>query len=118
TFLGGVTEGLEHWLILGDLSALYDLSALWVVKDLPKTKVRIVILNNGGGRIFTRMFRNKNFENEHEIEFSKWAEMFGVEHHRIESSWPLLKTDFTICEIIPDLNASEKFWQLYERSLN
>jgi 2-succinyl-5-enolpyruvyl-6-hydroxy-3-cyclohexene-1-carboxylate synthase len=37
------------WIVLGDVSAVYDSNALW--SDLP-SNLTIIILNNGGGRIF------------------------------------------------------------------
>jgi 2-succinyl-5-enolpyruvyl-6-hydroxy-3-cyclohexene-1-carboxylate synthase len=113
TFLGEASEEKENWLILGDLSALYDLSSLWALRELPKAKIRILILNNGGGRIFTRVFANKKFENEHEIRFKSWAEMFKVEYfEKIPSVLP----DRVIIEIRPDNEQTEKFWKFYEDS--
>lgn len=43
----------QVWAVLGDLSALYDANALWN-KQLPPN-LRIVVFNNGGGQIFSRL---------------------------------------------------------------
>jgi 2-succinyl-5-enolpyruvyl-6-hydroxy-3-cyclohexene-1-carboxylate synthase len=65
TFLGGASEdpdGKVHWAILGDLTALYDMNSLFWVKDLPQdSQVRIVVVNNSGGRIFERFSKSPLF---------------------------------------------------------
>jgi 2-succinyl-5-enolpyruvyl-6-hydroxy-3-cyclohexene-1-carboxylate synthase len=43
------TPNKRIWIVLGDVSAVYDSNALW--SDLP-SNLTIIILNNGGGRIF------------------------------------------------------------------
>lgn len=43
----------QVWAVLGDLSALYDANALWNTQ-LP-ANLRIVVFNNGGGQIFSRL---------------------------------------------------------------
>lgn len=93
TFLGLSAEESESWLILGDLSALYDLAAPWILPQLPPGKRRIVVLNNGGGRIFSKVaslgslpgdIRNI-IENEHAISFAPWARLWNLPHRLAES---------------------------------
>lgn len=52
TAIGAATAKPEktHVLLVGDLSLLYDRNAFWQ-KELPQN-LRIVVLNNGGGKIF------------------------------------------------------------------
>jgi 2-succinyl-5-enolpyruvyl-6-hydroxy-3-cyclohexene-1-carboxylate synthase len=118
TFLGEVSDAKEHWLLLGDLSALYDLTALWAVQHLSDSvKVRIVIINNGGGQIFSQIFKNSKALNEHEIQFKNWATMFGVDY--IESDLKTLPELSRICviEVRPDLKESAEFWNYYRLGL-
>ncbi len=59
TFLGWAHPETENWCLVGDLTAMYDLSSLWVTSQLEARKFRIVVINNGGGQIFSRMFKKK-----------------------------------------------------------
>ncbi len=80
SFLGWARPGVENWALVGDLTALYDLSALWALRHLPDLCLRIVVVNNGGGRIFQSMFRNERFQNRHQTGFAAWAGMWGAEY--------------------------------------
>lgn len=82
TFLGWSNAADENWALVGDLTALYDLQALWCVPQLARRKIRIVVINNGGGQIFAPMFSSELFLNRHNLEFSKWAAMFGFEYQK------------------------------------
>ena len=55
SWLGVSAESDESWMIVGDLSALYDLGAPWILSQLKKAKRRIVVINNGGGKIFSQV---------------------------------------------------------------
>lgn len=116
TFLGLAQPGKENWLILGDLSALYDLNGLSLLHALPTDAwLRIVVINNRGGQIFKPMFNDKNFLNEHNFEFSKWAEMFGLKYMKFakvseRKRFKLLTPENFIIEIQPDSAQSEEFW--------
>lgn len=118
TFLGAAEAKKENWLILGDLSALYDLNALSLLRAVDaETILRIVILNNYGGQIFKPMFRDKNFINEHQLDFSKWAEMFNVNYMKLtkvshRKRFKQLNAEATIIEIQPDAAQSEECWGL------
>jgi len=80
SFLGWARRDVENWAVVGDLTALYDLSALWALRHLDGFRLRIVVINNGGGRIFKRMFRNERFQNRHATGFDAWAAMWGAEY--------------------------------------
>jgi 2-succinyl-5-enolpyruvyl-6-hydroxy-3-cyclohexene-1-carboxylate synthase len=54
TFFGWCAPDRDNVCIVGDLTAIYDLGAPWIVPQLD-ARFRIVILNNGGGRIFGRV---------------------------------------------------------------
>ncbi|MCB1078252.1 MAG: 2-succinyl-5-enolpyruvyl-6-hydroxy-3-cyclohexene-1-carboxylic-acid synthase [Verrucomicrobiae bacterium] len=86
TFLG-LSEGCEEaWGIFGDLTTLYDANAPWTLGQLTAGKRRIVVINNGGGRIFSRLPALSQVgaeekvvtENRHSLSFEPWAAMWGV----------------------------------------
>lgn len=85
TALGCAEEGKDLWVVVGDQSALYDMQALWVVSELKNIKVRIVVINNNGGKIFSKVFKSESLleslENSHQLSFKPWANMFGLEYH-------------------------------------
>ena len=73
----------------------------------PGTRFRIVIINNGGGRIFARVpslraldpsMRERVIENTHPIRFDHWAAMWAID----------------LQEIVPDAEATQRFWQRYD----
>src|SRR3954447_4587187 len=52
TFFGQCDAARANVCIVGDLTAIYDLNAPWIVPRLPpELRFEIVIVNNGGGRI-------------------------------------------------------------------
>jgi 2-succinyl-5-enolpyruvyl-6-hydroxy-3-cyclohexene-1-carboxylate synthase len=105
TFFGWC-KGSNNWCIVGDLTALYDANAPWIVPQLD-AQFEIVIINNGGGRIFDRVaslrrmdpqVRERLVENAHALRFDKWAEMWRI---RIQ-------------ELIPDAGATRRAWEKYD----
>ncbi len=121
TFLGLLPRGGEGWAIVGDLTTLYDLTAPWALGCDPEARVRIVILNNGGGRIFSRIFHNERFENRHQMNFAGWAEMWNFSYqvwHEPPTScaWQALeKKRCVVLEIRPDEEATNRFWDAYDK---
>jgi len=110
TFIGLAEKQRENWLILGDLSALYDLNSLSLVRK--DVQLRVVVINNGGGYIFKSMFNDESFLNKHSLEFSHWAAMFGWSYVKIESPKDLsnmqLKADANyVVEVRPNNLATE-----------
>lgn len=118
TFLGWVRPNRTHFCLVGDLTALYDLSALaWSSNFRDEvfksgTKIRICILNNRGGQIFRSMFSSKLFINAHQTDFSHWAKMFGWSYVRLTDPKDLLSDKFdplTIVELVPNQEQSDSF---------
>jgi 2-succinyl-5-enolpyruvyl-6-hydroxy-3-cyclohexene-1-carboxylate synthase len=108
TFFGWCTPSASNWCITGDLTTLYDLNAPWVVPQLD-AEFRIVIINNGGGRIFSRVpslaplgrdVRERIIENTHSLHFDAWAAMFGIGDR--------------VIELRPDADATSRFWSRYD----
>ncbi|MCB1277326.1 2-succinyl-5-enolpyruvyl-6-hydroxy-3-cyclohexene-1-carboxylate synthase [Prosthecobacter sp.] len=126
TFLG--TSAVHHgecWLILGDLSALYDLAAPWIIAQMDHPRLRIVVINNGGGKIFSRVTGIRSLpdaarsviENRHELSFEPWAQLWGMEYlqtddvHDLEDLLPMP----IVIEIRPDPLETEAFWKHWQR---
>ena len=109
TFFGWCKPG-PNYALIGDLTALYDLNAPWIVPQLDiGIGYRIFIINNGGGRIFSRVpslrkidggVRERISENSHSLRFTAWAEMFGIED--------------ALVELLPDDDASRRAWSRYD----
>ena len=108
SFLGWARPGVENWAVLGDLTALYDLSALWALRHLDDLRLRIVVINNGGGRIFQRMFENPRFQNRHATTFGAWAEMWGAEHYAQLPAGSVGRA--AVVELVPSEEETDAFW--------
>ena len=99
TFFGWC-RGDNNWCIIGDLTAIYDMNAPWIVPQLD-AKFRIVIINNEGGKIFRRLplRRLELIENSHHLGFDSWAKMWNI----------------NVIELRPDPDASLRAWEKYDR---
>lgn len=130
TWLGVGAEERESWLIVGDLSALYDLGAPWILRHLRGAKRRLVVINNGGGKIFSRVSWLKDagaetkalMENPHEIGFEPWARMWGMDYRLLTEAQHLQAAkeddDDAACavwEVRPDAGDTEAFWAEWGR---
>ena len=49
TFLGIAHQHEKSWALLGDLTTMYDLAALWISEQIQLTATNIVVINNQGG---------------------------------------------------------------------
>ncbi len=124
TFLG-LSEGEEEaWGIFGDLTAFYDLNAPSFLDQLKCGNRRIVVINNEGGRIFTRLPAMLNLtseerqiaENHHTRRFVHWAAMWGIEYRSWKAGEPF-PSDLpatVVIEVLPDNAATEQFWRAWE----
>jgi len=115
TFLGMCGPDREHWALVGDLTALYDLGAPWALASLVTGPIRLVVVNNGGGQIFRRLFPYPELRNEHAHGFAPWAALWGLEYAR----WDTIPADATlpdrvVIELVPDAEATDRFWRAYD----
>ncbi|MDH4410235.1 MAG: thiamine pyrophosphate-binding protein [Verrucomicrobiales bacterium] len=120
TFLGLSNGAEESWGLFGDLTALYDLNAPALLSQLAPGKRRIVVINNGGGRIFSRLpsmagmahGEKQVTENRHRIGFEAWASMWGVEYRfwRAGEAFPEDLPDTVLIEAVPDEDETEASW--------
>ena len=100
--------------LIGDLSALYDMAGLWPAAQLEGADITVAVINNGGGKIFDRMFKNASFLNTHSLHFRGWAEMFGWHYGQVHTpgdAWPAPSP--RLVEIIPDARATARFAEAY-----
>ena len=123
TFLGWAEKSYENIILLGDLSALYDLAGLWPANQGYCPYFRVAVINNSGGKIFKPMFKDANFENQHNLEFSKWAQMFNLSYVHVTSPGQFkdafaIETQNQIIEIRPDDKQTQEFWASYDRLIN
>ncbi len=84
--------GRPTTIISGDIGMLHDIGSLALVRSA-ETPVRIVIINNGGGRIFdhlpqTGVMASEEFEEllatPREVDFAAAAKTFGLSHARVD----------------------------------
>ncbi|MEM9283597.1 MAG: 2-succinyl-5-enolpyruvyl-6-hydroxy-3-cyclohexene-1-carboxylic-acid synthase [Verrucomicrobiota bacterium] len=117
----GLSYGFEEsWGIFGDLTALYDLNAPGLLSQLPDAKRRIVVLNNGGGRIFSRLPSMARLsaeekavtENHHRQRFEHWAEMWQMNYvcWRAGHAAPKIEGKSVLIEVLLENRATESFW--------
>jgi len=106
TFFGQCDAARANVCVAGDLTAIYDMNAPWIVPQLPRAlRFEIVVVNNGGGRIFSRVASLADIdrtliENAHDFHFGKWASMWGIEDR--------------VTELRPDAAASARAWAKYD----
>ena len=124
TYLGW-SQGLKSsWCLVGDLTALYDLAALGLCSSASSPeKKRIVIMNNRGGQIFKRIFKNDHFINSHQIEFQNWAQLWKWDYICIKSASDFeqlknLKSHRAVIEMQPDADQTQSFWDAWDQSCN
>jgi len=125
TFLG-LSEGeRESWAVVGDLTALYDLNAPALLDQLSTGRRRIAVINNGGGRIFSRLpamaglgeEEKRVTENRHARRFEAWAALWDLDYApwRAGDPPPALPDERgLVLEVAIDADATEVFWSEWE----
>jgi 2-succinyl-5-enolpyruvyl-6-hydroxy-3-cyclohexene-1-carboxylate synthase len=101
---------------LGDLTALYDLAGPWALTQRKVGSTTVAIINNGGGKIFNRIFNNELFENRHSFDFSNWAAQWKWSYEKWTSIPDKLSVSSKplVIEIVPDADATKRFWDQYD----
>jgi 2-succinyl-5-enolpyruvyl-6-hydroxy-3-cyclohexene-1-carboxylate synthase len=106
TFFGQCDAARANVAVVGDLTTIYDMNAPWIVPQLsPALRFEVVVVNNGGGKIFSRVASLASIdrtliENAHDFDFGKWASMWGIEDR--------------VTELRPDAEASRRAWAKYD----
>jgi 2-succinyl-5-enolpyruvyl-6-hydroxy-3-cyclohexene-1-carboxylate synthase len=119
TFLGMCKKNCANWGIFGDLTTLYDMAGLWILPQLKNTPVKIVVINNGGGKIFERLYPYKEMLNEHHLSFGPLAEMWSLNYTCLNSDNNFQNSSenssHQLIEIVPDEAATARFWSRYAK---
>lgn len=117
TFLGLSSHNQDNWALIGDLTAVYDMAGPWIMDQLPGLNANLVVVNNGGGQIFSRMFSNKAFLNGHQLSFGPLADFWKWKYERWEAVPQHIGTakGGRLIEIVPDPKATERFLNKYKK---
>lgn len=113
--LAHTQSGKPLVIVIGDLTALYDMNAFWALPQ--DSVVRIFIINNHGGKIFERLFKIPLFYNEHQLDFSGLAQLWKVPYQKLtEPTQPLsfVAEKSILAEIVPDVEQTQSFWRDYD----
>lgn len=112
-FLGFATSQQDNWAIIGDLTALYDMVAPWIGEQMPGISANVVVVNNGGGRIFARMFHHPAFQHMHRLSFGHLAQFWGWQYQQWETIPDTIERSqgMRLIELNPDNEATDRFWE-------
>lgn len=116
TFLGMTQPYRSNWCILGDLTALYDLAAPWILEQLEPREITIVVINNGGGMIFSRMSERECLQNKHTIDFEHFAKFWKMNYFN-EEGLGLKPEGVRLIEAVPCAKQTNQFWNAYDKLL-
>jgi 2-succinyl-5-enolpyruvyl-6-hydroxy-3-cyclohexene-1-carboxylate synthase len=105
-------ENEENWALLGDLTTMYDMQGPWALQYLsPATRTRLVVMNNSGGQIFSRMFPSPMFLNGHQNQFQALAEFWGITYtHDLNTM-----AQHALIELTPDPEQTQSFRDQWEK---
>ncbi|MBA3815288.1 MAG: 2-succinyl-5-enolpyruvyl-6-hydroxy-3-cyclohexene-1-carboxylic-acid synthase [Parachlamydiaceae bacterium] len=111
TFLGLCQSDRDNWAILGDLTTLYDMAGFWALPFVEAPNVSVAVINNGGGKIFERMFFHPEMLNSHGLSFEPLAKMWGLSYECWGNGLKALENaKRQLIEIIPDDASTKRFW--------
>jgi 2-succinyl-5-enolpyruvyl-6-hydroxy-3-cyclohexene-1-carboxylate synthase len=127
TWLGWSAEMRDSWGVFGDLTALYDLAAPFVLAQVEREGRVLAVLNNSGGKIFSRLPRLRSMSpraaewmiNRHEADFAAAAKLWGMRHMVARTA-----DDFDQCEsgpvpllleVVPSEKQTTQFWGAWDR---
>ncbi|MGB2403464.1 MAG: 2-succinyl-5-enolpyruvyl-6-hydroxy-3-cyclohexene-1-carboxylic-acid synthase [Akkermansiaceae bacterium] len=124
TWLGASADEQDAWGVFGDLTALYDLAAPALLGQVECRGRMLVVINNGGGKIFERLPVMKQVQdrvsqiitNSHEYTFQPLAAMWDMHYTRVLGMEgfdvePQDKT--TLVEVVPNARQTAMFWDKF-----
>lgn len=127
TWLGWSADVSETWAIVGDLTALYDLAAPFVLEQINCEGRVLVVINNGGGKIFERLPRLQSMSpraaewmtNPQTADLSGFATLWNMDHVRVRTVDDFDKFEAgektLLLEIVPDEAQTAAFWAAWDR---
>lgn len=112
TVLGLSSPHRSNWSFLGDLTTLHDMSGPWIIPQLTSRPLHLVVVNNGGGKIFARMFPDKEIQNEHGLHFQPLADLWSL----VYCNWKQIPDQVemkspSLIELQPDNDSTQRFWK-------
>jgi 2-succinyl-5-enolpyruvyl-6-hydroxy-3-cyclohexene-1-carboxylate synthase len=127
TWLGWSADVPDAWALFGDLTALYDLAAPFVMDQIVSEGRVLAVINNSGGGIFKRLPRLQAMSpraaecmtNPHRADLSGFAALWGMRHLIIRTA-----DDFDaftpeggplLLEMLPDPDQTARFWADWDR---
>lgn len=132
TWLGCSADVRESWAVVGDLTALYDLAAPFVLGQVQRAGRVLAVIHNHGGRIFDRLPRlgllspraAECLTNPHAADLSGLAALWDMAHLRVRRPDDFDAFDDlhagdrpVLLEIQPDPLQTARFWQDWDGCL-
>lgn len=115
TFLGWCIPNTPQFALLGDLTTLYDLAGPWILHQLQNVSAQIIVINNHGGKIFSRMYKEDIFLNGHQLSFQHFASFWNIPYMLWEEIPAQLDPQgHALIELRPDHDATTRFWKKLE----
>ncbi len=126
TWLGWTADEANAWCMVGDLTAMYDATALHFLHQCERAGRVLVVINNSGGKIFERLPRLAKMQPSardwmlqgHTQTMKETAAMWGAAYVPLRSVNDLELLDeihgVTLCEIFPDEQQSSLFWKKWD----
>ena len=125
--LGAARPERPLFILVGDLTLYHDMNGLAAITRC-KVPVTVVVLNNGGGGIFHRLpvstFEptfTEYFLTPQPLDFAHTAELYGLEHHRIDTLnafQDALKASTETSKLIEVVTSSVDDHQTYTELMN
>ena len=127
TWLGWTAEVGESWALVGDLTALYDLAAPFMLGQVEQQGRVLVVIQNNGGRIFSRLPRLDSMSpraaecmvNSHSADLAGLALLWGMDHLQIRRADDFDRFEpgdrTVLLEVIPDEEQTRRFWADWDR---
>jgi 2-succinyl-5-enolpyruvyl-6-hydroxy-3-cyclohexene-1-carboxylate synthase len=127
TWLGCTADREGAWAMIGDLTALYDLAAPFVLDQVERKGRVLAVINNHGGRIFERLPRLADmspraaecFTNPQSADLSAWAKLWGMRHLRIANADDFDGLDqdgeTILLEVLPNEGQTKAFWAAWDK---
>lgn len=119
----GIASKMPVTAVIGDQTALHDLNSL---AQLRKTKypVRLIIINNGGGGIFSfvaigerKDLLDSYFAAAHDLNFEQMVHGFGLNYQRVETLEQLMQSEATVIEVITSRQQNHQLHQQIDASI-
>jgi len=110
TALGGAKSDGGHWAVLGDLTAIYDMSSMLLAPT--NIDFNLVVVNNGGGQIFSKLFANPAFLNPQTLNFHDLSRSMGWDYIRGHEGFDQ-KRGRLLIEIVPEKSETQAIEKKY-----